>query len=211
MIYFTSDTHYSHKNLCEGTSSWEDKNRCRHFLTIEQMNAAIVNNINKVVRGGDTLYHLGDWSFAGFENIRILREQLDCKDIHFIFGNHDQHIEANKDEVQQLFSTCDYYKEKKINGVHFIMCHYAMRVWNKSHHGSIMLYGHSHGTLDTMTPEIANPTWIGNQYFIKNYKTMDVGIDTHPEFRPYSITEILEIMNRKEVLLNVDHHNEVTL
>ena len=28
-----------------------------------------------------------------------------------------------------------------------VLCHYAMRVWQKSHYGAWMLYGHSHGTL----------------------------------------------------------------
>ncbi len=60
-----------------------------------------------------------------------------------------------------------------------------------------------------MAPEISNPTWIGDQYFIKNFKTMDVGVDTNNLY-PYSISEIIDIMNKKEVLLGVDHHNEKT-
>ena len=27
------------------------------------------------------------------------------------------------------------------------LCHYGMEVWNHSHAGAILLYGHSHGTL----------------------------------------------------------------
>lgn len=84
-----------------------------------------------------------------------------------------------------------------------------MRVWNKSHKGSIMLYGHSHGTLDQLQPQFTSPTWIGDQYFIKNYKTMDVGVDTNNLF-PYHIDEILDIMKEKEVLLGVDHHSKNT-
>jgi hypothetical protein len=44
----------------------------------------------------------------------------------------------------------------------------TMRVWNRSHHGSWHLYGHSHGRL----PE--PPTLL----------SMDVGVDTH-DFRPW--------------------------
>lgn len=216
MIYFTSDTHYNHKNICKGTTSWEGINRTRNFDTLEQMNDAIVSGINLCVKSEDELWHLGDWSFGGLKSVYDFKDKLICKNIHLVFGNHDQHIEDNKDlgdyypSTQGLFSSVQYYKELKVNGVHIILSHYAHRVWNKSHKGSIMLYGHSHGTLDQMTPEISNPTWIGDQYFIKNYKTMDVGIDTHPKFRPYSFTEILEIMNKKEVLLGVDHHNKET-
>ena len=36
-------------------------------------------------------------------------------------------------------------------------------------------------------------------------KRIDVGIDTHPEFRPYSMNEIREIMNSKEFTPKDDH------
>jgi calcineurin-like phosphoesterase family protein len=84
-----------------------------------------------------------------------------------------------------------------------------MRVWNKSHHGSIMLYGHSHGTLDEMTINTANPTWMGDQYFIKNYRTMDVGVDTHNLY-PYHLDEIIDIMKGRDLHMEIDHHNALT-
>jgi hypothetical protein len=40
-----------------------------------------------------------------------------------------------------------------------------------------------------------------------NGRTLDVGIDTHPDFRPYSITEIHEIMEGK-FFTKVDGHDE---
>jgi hypothetical protein len=38
-----------------------------------------------------------------------------------------------------------------------------------------------------------------------NGKTMDVGIDTHSEFRPYSFDEIYEIMSKRNIAY-VDNH-----
>jgi hypothetical protein len=32
-------------------------------------------------------------------------------------------------------------------GQPIVLCHYAMRVWNRSHHGAWHLYGHSRGNL----------------------------------------------------------------
>lgn len=174
------------------------------------MNKTIVDNINSCVGEDDELYHLGDWSFGGKESVWIFKQQLKCKNIHLIYGNHDQWIERNYENIQDTFKSISYYKEIKVNHNHFILSHYAMRVWNKSHKGSIMLYGHSHGTLDALKPEFTSPTWIGDEYFVKNFKTMDVGMDANPNFKPYSITEILEIMNSKEILLNIDHHSEKT-
>lgn len=227
-IFFTSDTHYDHKNICRGTTSWKEEGRdggshsiqsTRDFDTLEQMNQALVDNINNNVKKDDILYHLGDWSFGGINNIWEFRKQIICENIHLIFGNHDHHIENNKDlreavigrplRCQDLFSSVQHYKELTIDKQRIILSHYAMRVWNKSHHGSWMLYGHSHGTLDEMTPEFANPTWIGDRYYIKNYKTMDVGVDTN-KLKPYNFEEIKVIMDKREVCLNVDHHNENT-
>lgn len=205
MIYFTSDTHYNHKNIVSGTADWEDKSRCRQFDTLEEHNDKLVESINLRVKADDILYHLGDWSFGGIQSVSEFRDRLNCKDIHLIFGNHDHHIERNKDNLQRLFSSTQHYKEIKINGRFIVLCHYAMRVWNHSHKGSWMLYGHSHGSLDAATPLFANPTWIGDQYFTKNIRTMDVGVDTN-NLLPYSIGELDSLLSGREVLLDVDHH-----
>lgn len=209
-IYLTSDTHFGHSNIVKGTSQWENSGkRVRNFNTLEEHNQTLVDNINQLVKEDDILYHLGDWSFGGFKNIMEFRQQLRCKNIHLIFGNHDHHIENNKEGIQSAFKSVQYYKELKVYNQHLILCHYAMRVWNKSHKGSIMLYGHSHGSLDTLQPEFTSPTWIGDEYFIKNYKTMDIGVDTNNLY-PYHLDEIIDIMNNKEILLNVDHHSTET-
>ncbi len=80
-----------------------------------------------------------------------------------------------------------------------------MRVWPSSHNGSIMLYGHSHGTLDEMTPKIANPTWVGDKYYTRNFRTMDVGLDTNSLY-PYHIEEIVDMMKDRPVGIEIDHH-----
>lgn len=97
MIFFTSDLHAYHKNICRGTSNWGEKDiNCRDFDTIEEMNAAIIESINSRVGKDDTLYHLGDWSFGGWENIWNFRKQIICENIIQINGNHDEHIQKNK-------------------------------------------------------------------------------------------------------------------
>ena len=65
--FFTSDTHYGHTNICRGESRWEGKRGCRDFDSVPEMNEAIVEGINSSVGQHDILYHLGDWSFGGFE------------------------------------------------------------------------------------------------------------------------------------------------
>ena len=219
-IWFTSDSHYGHANIVKGTTNWENPgSKVRNFDSLEEHNDTLVDNFNSLVKENDILYHLGDWSFGGHKNIEIFRSRLKCKSIHLIFGNHDQHITPVDSPYRHLFESCQHYKEVsfkipaaiagKYGKTQIILSHYAMRVWNNSHHGSIMLYGHSHGTLDEFTPVTTNPTWIGDQYFIKNYRTMDVGVDTHNLF-PYHLDEIVDIMRHRELSLEVDHHNQNT-
>lgn len=211
-IWFSSDFHYNHKNIVRGVSEWEHKERTRNFDTLEEHNEVLVQNINKTVKHDDVLYCLGDWSFGEKDAIIDFRVKLNCRFVYLVLGNHDKHIEKNilhrEIHLRSLFENVDKIMNVKHGKHSFVLSHYAMRVWDGSHKGSIMLYGHSHGTLDAMTPDIANPTWIGDQYFIKNYRTMDVGIDTHPEFRPYSIEEVISIMDNKNVELEVDHHEK---
>jgi calcineurin-like phosphoesterase family protein len=96
-IFFSSDFHYAHQNICFGTSSWGEKEKnCRMFDTVEQMNEAIIKSINDVVGEDDELYFMGDLCFGGIENIWNTRKQIKCKNIHFITGNHDHHIKKNK-------------------------------------------------------------------------------------------------------------------
>ena len=194
-VWFTSDTHYNHTNICRGVSNWEDKKGTRDFDTLEEMNDAIVNNINAVVKEDDILYHLGDWSFGGFNSIKEFRDRINCKNIHLILGNHDHHIARNKNDIAKIFSSVAHYREKKIDGITFIMSHYPMMIWNYHYQGSVMLFGHCHGSL--------------HEKYLYNRKTMDIGIDTHPEFRPYSLDEIKTIMDKRIIDL-IDHHDENT-
>ena len=54
-IYITSDIHYSHKNIVGGITKWRNEqgeipsDRVRNFETLEDMNYALVDNINKVI------------------------------------------------------------------------------------------------------------------------------------------------------------------
>lgn len=202
-IYFTSDTHYHHKNIVRGTSSWNQfqegssHQSTRNFDTLEEHDEELVKSINSLVKENDVIYHCGDWSFGGHEQIKIFRNRLNCKNIHLVFGNHDQHIESINSPYRGCFSSCQYYKELsfkidsqksgKYGKTKIILFHYGMRVWNQGHHGSILLYGHSHGTLPSFG------------------KSMDVGIDTNNLY-PYHLDEIIDKFKDVPVKF-VDHHS----
>lgn len=184
-IWFTSDPHFGHKNISSPNESNWDKGY-RNFSSLNEMNENIVNNIN-IVKEDDILYILGDFSFGGIDNILLFRNQIRCKNIHLILGNHDHNIKnkyfKTKDGILfnpiELFTTINQVYNGKIGDKYFHLSHYAHLVWPESHKGSIHLFGHSHGTV----------VGVG--------KSMDVGFDSHPEFRPFNFDEIIELMKNK--------------
>lgn len=205
-IFFTSDTHYWHRNIAGPKVSQWDKGY-RDFNDEQEMSRELVKQINKHVKYDDILYHLGDWSFGGIDNIWNFRKQINCKNIHLILGNHDHHIEHNKIlpnydmadipiHARQCFASTNHVKSVTIGKDKFFLSHFAHRVWDKSHHGVIHLYGHSHASIDD--------NW---------GKSMDVGVDNARKlfgaYRPFYLAEVLYIMDKREIKI-LDHHNSQT-
>ena len=197
-VWITSDTHYGHKNIVRGTTNWRTQagevpvESTRDFQTIEQMNWRIIDGINNFVSQDDTLIMLGDVSFGGFENIDIFLDRLICKNIHLIVGNHDHHIENNREDIQNRFLSVNHYLEVKINDRSFVLCHYPLQSWNGLNKGVIHLHGHVH-----LSP---------NKKF-GNGKRMDVGVDGNG-MDPYNINDIIKMMDKRSVGSDMlgDHH-----
>ena len=200
-VWLCSDSHYGHKNICRGVTSWRLPDgripieKTRDFDTIEQMNEAIVDGINSVVGQDDILIHLGDFSFGGFENIQKFRDRIICKEIRLILGNHDTHIENNKGDVQELFTSVNHYTRLLYKNKTFVLCHFPISSWDSLNKGHIHLHGHVH-----------LPT---NLRFGKG-KKMDVGMDGHPTFGVYDMDDIIKIMDKREIASDMlfDHHTD---
>ena len=198
VVWITSDTHYSHKNICRGVTNWRTKDgkipieSTRDFNTIEDMNSVIVDNINSKIGPDDTLIHLGDFSFGGFDKIGQFLDRLVCNNIHLVLGNHDHHIKNNRENIHDRFLSIQNYLEVNIGGADFVLSHYPLCSWNQLSKGAIQLHGHVH--LPT------NKKW-------GNGKRLDVGVDGN-NYQPYKLTEIVHMMDRREVRSEIvnDHH-----
>ena len=198
VVWITSDTHYSHKNICRGVTNWRTKDgkipieSTRDFNTIEDMNSVIVDNINSKIGPDDTLIHLGDFSFGGFDKIGQFLDRLVCKNIHLVLGNHDHHIKNNRENIHDRFLSVQNYLEVNIGGANFVLSHYPLCSWNQLSKGAIQLHGHVH--LPT------NKKW-------GNGKRLDVGVDGN-NYQPYKLSEIVHMMDRREVRSEIvnDHH-----
>ena len=196
-LYFTSDTHYNHTNICRGVTKWTDaEDITRDFDTLDQMNDRIVNGINAVVGQDDILFHLGDWSFGGFERIEEFRNRINCRNIHLILGNHDHHIERDREDIRQLFTSVNQYLELEVKGKdweqNYVLMHYPIISWNKMNDGVIHLHGHVHLSADRR---------------IGKGKTMDVGVDGNG-LNPLHTSDIKRLMGNQPIKsgFEFDHH-----
>lgn len=187
-VFFTSDTHFFHKNICRYSG--------RPFDSVEDMNEALIERWNTCVGRADLVYHLGDVAFAKASVVEPLLNRLNGK-IILIPGNHDSA------DVQKLSRWEDVQKlmEVSINGKHITLCHYRMMVWNKSHHGSLHLHGHSHSGTGGKPHPIGTGIPPTNQ-------CLDVGVDCW-DYYPVTLTEIMERMATYPSFRSKDHHENV--
>jgi calcineurin-like phosphoesterase family protein len=168
------------------------------------MNDTIVNNINEVVGENDILIHLGDWSFGGFDKIEEFRNRIICKNVHLVLGNHDHHIERNKDNIQRLFSSVNHYinldvrrpslmKKGEMDKFKFVLMHFPIASWDGMNDNVMHLHGHVH---------------LPKHQRINEGRAMDVGVDGNDMY-PLGIFGVIHLLKNqpiKKLVLPKDHH-----
>ena len=165
--FFTADIHAYHKNVIKYCN--------RPFKDMNEMLERIEVNWNDKITAKDQVWILGDFAFCGREFARGLLKRLNGHK-HLVIGNHDDKRILKAPEWESVQN----YKEINVGKQHIVLFHYGMRVWSRSHYGSWMLYGHSHGSL----PPIRN--------------SFDVGIDSH-NFTPLHYDEVEDIIKNQDV------------
>jgi calcineurin-like phosphoesterase family protein len=197
-VWITSDTHYHHKNICRGVTNWRTQegkipvSSTRDFRDLDEMDSAIINNINSKVGQDDTLIHLGDVAFGGFDRLEQFLDRLICKNIYLVLGNHDHHIKNDRGFIKDRFMSVQNYLEVNVEDENFVLCHYPLQSWHGLNKGVIHLHGHVHLS--------AQNKW-------GNGKRLDVGMDGN-NMQPYKITEIVHMMDKREIGSDMsnDHH-----
>lgn len=172
-IFFTADTHFCH----QPEFLWGP----RGFSNVEEMNEAIVERWNKIVKPGDIVYHLGDTMLndneKGIEYFKRLNGQ-----IFIIWGNHDTQNRTNA-----LFEAC---RHKLMGGWYAYVIKYGKQSIYLSHYPTltanfdqkhfsrhvINLHGHTHQQKNWLDP--SNP-------FMYH-----VGMDSH-NCTPVHIDEVI--------------------
>ena len=189
-VFFTSDFHIGHKNVIKFDN--------RPFKDLDEMSETIIERWNSVVSENSIVYFLGDLSYrAKTDYVKWFVHQLNG-DIRVIMGNHDWLNELLKLE---RFSDIQTSKRVVINDhidgekTFFELSHYPHLIWNKHHHGSIHLHGHSHQNLTTSE-------YGKNTYYKRN--VIDVGCMGY-DYTPLSLENVMNIMSTREIE-KIDHH-----
>ena len=162
-VFFTGDTHFSHSNII--------KYDPRPFASVEEMNETLIKNWNACVQPTDSVYHLGDVGMGRPQALRTILDRLNGK-IFLIRGNHDKAAEHKlcRDRFAWIK---DYHFAVFNGGVKIALFHYALRTWDRAHHGTWHLYGHSHGRLKP----------------VEGTRTLDIGVNSW-DYKPVPLSTL---------------------
>ena len=160
--WFTSDLHLGHRNVIDHCS--------RPFADVREMDEALLDGWNSRVQPGDDVWVVGDFALGSAETVAHYLRRLRGRK-HLVHGNHDR----GAARTIKCWASSQPLADIVVEGRRIILLHYALRVWPAHLHGSLHLYGHSHGHLQ------------GDR------QSLDVGVDCW-DFRPASLDEIRERM-----------------
>lgn len=158
--WFTADLHLGHRAIIDHCA--------RPFSDVAEMDALLIANWNGCVAPGDDVWVVGDFALGNSEVVAHYLRRLRGRK-HLVHGNHDR----KATRTIKCWASCEAYADIAVEGQRLVLLHYAMRVWPGHLHGSIHLYGHSHGALP------------GDR------QSLDVGVDCW-DYRPVSLGEIQE-------------------
>lgn len=175
-IFFTSDTHFGHRNIIAYTN--------RPFSDVTEMDRVIIDKWNEVVGDNDIIFHLGDFTLLGTKSWAYYLSQLKGTK-YLIAGNHDKSITEKM--FAGVFTQLNLLimDEEIQDGQRITLNHYPMYSWYQSHRGAWHLFGHVHGTLKFSKDNHYPPP-----------SAYDVGVDNN-NFTPISYQEVKTIITRQ--------------
>lgn len=163
--WFTSDPHYGHANIIKYCN--------RPFTSVEEMDEALIENHNSLVKPNDIIYYLGDCTWYGSDKTKKIFSRLNGKK-KLIRGNHD-----HDKNLAPYFEYVRHYDTIKIGDVRLALMHFPILSWDGQQHGTIHLHGHTHNTIDNS----------GTLRF-------DVGVDSWNMY-PVNLEQIIELIPKR--------------
>ncbi|AHD10534.1 metallophosphoesterase [Phaeobacter gallaeciensis] len=163
-IWYTADTHFGHENIMRFCK--------RPFKSASQMDAALLENMWKVVGTEDQLWILGDFAFSSRAKdsayVEQIFNQLPGAERHLVVGNHDLKptLELPWDSISHLVELLDGPGNQPNT-----LCHYPMITWNHVRKGGLQFFGHVHDS------------WRGSR------NSVNIGVDVW-DFMPVTFADI---------------------
>lgn len=201
MIYFTSDTHYFHKNVITYCN--------RPYESLEQMHEKLIENYNSVVGPNDECYILGDFSFGNAGNTEEIVKRLNGKK-HLILGNHDGHS-ATRYKAMGFESVVNNQKFCHVLGEDTEPTEHSkqeIQLFNMSHFPYLEIEsGYEPELLDELKIKYKyhkfgvpnDGKWLLHGHVHCSWKTkgmmINVGVDVW-DFKPVSMEQIMEIVKK---------------
>ena len=194
MNYYISDLHFFSKNQTSKGLNFDN----RPFKNVDEMHEVILNNWNSRVTNGDTVYILGDISNRGKnEELIALVARLKGKKV-LIVGNHE---DIRDYRYKQLFHAIYDYLEITDHvdkqPYKLVLCHYPILMWNGQHNGVILLYGHTHKSIEDIYFQKCISEMNGGEFAIrrpheKEIKAINVGcMMPYMDYTPRTLGEML--------------------
>lgn len=145
MNYYISDLHFCCRSQTAEGRNYDN----RPYTTTAEMHADMLRRWNSKVTNGDTVYILGDVGLKGKNDELItLVARLKGKKV-LILGNHD---DVSDLRYCTLCHDVCHYKELTdcFDGKTYqlVLCHYPILMWSGQHKGTILLYGHTHASVE---------------------------------------------------------------
>ncbi len=176
-IWISGDTHFGDAHAL---TLFE-----RPFADVSTMDAHFLEALNRQIGKRDVLIHIGDFcgpmpdgQDAQIEYARKIRQQIRCKKIHLIRGNHDPKSEQFASLFDSVKDQMNFRRE--IGNERVIVSHYPLRAWRGQLGGALHLYGHTHGALEEVG------------------RSMDVGVDCW-KYAPLQLDHALSILVARPV------------
>lgn len=187
-VWVTADHHLGHENIikfCE-----------RPFVNVLEMDEALIDNWNEVVRPQDMVIHLADFTLGEGKQAQFYFEQLNGNICILSYPwHHDKRwlitdlplksksgFEVLRWPPMVVLEVPELGKDG--HPLAITLCHYPMAEWDRKHYGAWHLHGHSHGN-HTYTAEV--------DYGLS---ALDIGVDCH-NYYPVSLEGIAKIMGKR--------------
>lgn len=212
--WYSADHHFGNKaitgHIGRKGAGWD-----REFESPGEMDAYMIECWNTLVQQDDIVYYLGDFTLLSGKRMLQYLDRLQGR-IRFVPGGHDMRwmkdLGINRNDGRTDLPR-PFHKHEVLTMIHFqhiqiptsmtnrkkqliVLSHYPQYTWERSHHGSWHLHGHSHGGLgkaNRFLKMVKSPPTT-----LEDFHQMDVGVDPW-EFYPVHLHTVIERMDKQEL------------